>query len=643
MASVNDILKKSFNTKIFSLNRLRYEEMWEDALKYIKKVYNSENEEFNSSSPFAQLLSVFIHLGRMIIYYIEDSINGLNITTAWRPEQIRGLAQLTGHDPARCVAARANVTLTYNGSDNDYTSKIIYIPNRLKMSNVYNGLDYVLELGENTIRMTLNPGNYINANIVQGKVTYQRATSDGSPFQSFNFAEKNYRNIDQYYIYVYVNGEPWRICSSLLDMSYNSHTCVVRTGQTSGLDIFFGNGDFGAIPEQGAEIRVEYITTSGTVGNFYKEYMNASNYWQIEDKAYLADGTEVDLTNLMTIECKTDCILGAYNEDITLTQRIAPYSSRSMVLANATNYRYFLEKMNMFSVIDVLQGFNTTSDRAAEFDYQNAQSVYYTLKNQYENAVNLYGVNSDTASQLSKDLTIAKKNLSQALTVLNNEKMDDNTVYLFLVPNIINRIGTENYFTCEENTTFKLTPDEKYNILNLIDMSGQSIISVENKILDGKYPRFSINISVRKWQGYDFENVYSSIISELSKYFIGCTRRDRIPVSDIVALLENINSIDSVSVYFDADPNNVTLYGNNFNGIDEYGDVVLERTVINKFGEEVVIRDLYPLFRGGFTTSDGIEYSDVQQPDVLSAVNVNITGTSSYNLETNIENKLVNE
>ena len=56
VASVSEILKRSFNTKIFSLNRIKYEELWEDALKYIKGVYNSKNEEFNSSSPFAQLL-----------------------------------------------------------------------------------------------------------------------------------------------------------------------------------------------------------------------------------------------------------------------------------------------------------------------------------------------------------------------------------------------------------------------------------------------------------------------------------------------------------------------------------------------------------------------------------------------------------
>jgi hypothetical protein len=336
----------------------------------------------------------------------------------------------------------------------------------------------------------------------------------------------------------------------------------------------------------------------------------------------------------------TDSILGSGYEDVTLTQRLAPYSSRSMVLANSTNYKYFLEKMNMFSIVDVIQGFNTADDTAAETAYQKAQYKYYLTKTQYENAVGLYGADSDMASQLNVDLVSAAKDLKHASMVLKNARMDDNTVYLFLIPNIKNRItSSSNYFNCNEATTFALTSEEKYNILNLIDMSGQSIISVENKILSALYPRFAVNITVRIWEEYTYEDIYGSIIDVMSKYFISCTRRDRIPVSDIIAACEGINGIDSVSVYFDADPDNKRMYGNGFNGIDEYGDVILERKIVNSLGNEIYIRDLYPLFRGGFTNEDGIEYSATQSPDFLSAVNVTLAGKSSSNLATNIEQR----
>ena len=60
---------------------------------------------------------------------------------------------------------------------------------------------------------------------------------------------------------------------------------------------------------------------------------------------------------------------------------------------------------------------------------------------------------------------------------------------------------------------------------------------------------------------------------------------------------------------------------------------------MNSLGNEIYIRDLYPLFRGGFTNEDGIEYSATQSPDFLSAVNVTLAGKSSSNLATNIEQR----
>lgn len=638
---VSDILKKSYNIKIFSLNRIKYEELWDDALSFVKKTYQEANRKFNTSSPFAQLLSVVLHLGRMILYYIEDSITGLNIRTAWRPEQIRGLATLTGHNPGRSISARCAARMSYNGSSNELAGQVVYVPEKIQVNNLLNGLGYVILFGANNAKMTLDPGNYVNCNLVQGTVRYQQATSDGQPLQAFNFAERNYSTIDQFFINMYVNGERWKTVDAFQDMTYEEHAVVVRTGMTGGIDVFFGNGDFGAIPPAGATILAEYLVTSGSNGNFAKDLMNSANYWEFQGAGYLPDGTEVDLTKIMSITCLTDCILGTGYEDVTLTQRLAPYSSRSMVLANSTNYKYFLEKMNMFSIVDVIQGFNTADDTAAEMKYQRAQYKYYMTKTQYENAVSLYGADSDMASQLNKDLVSSSKDLKHSAMVLKNARMDDNTVYLFLIPDIKNRItSSSNYFNCNETTTFALTTEEKYNILSLIDMSGQSIISVENKILNALYPRFAINITVRIWEEYTYEDIYGSIVDVLSNYFIACKRRDRIPVSDIIAACESINGIDSVSVYFDADPDNKRMYGNNFNGIDEYGDVILERKIVNSLGNEVVIRDLYPLFRGGFTNEDGVEYSETQSPDFLSAVNVTLAGKSSTGLATNIEHKI---
>lgn len=127
------IMSKYNDLKIFSLNRIKYEELWEDALNWVKKTYNATDEQFTMASPFAQLLSVILHMGRMIFYYIEDSITGLNIKTAYRPDQIRGLARLTGHDAGRPISARGGIRISYKNTGQPFDGTVCYIPNKVAL------------------------------------------------------------------------------------------------------------------------------------------------------------------------------------------------------------------------------------------------------------------------------------------------------------------------------------------------------------------------------------------------------------------------------------------------------------------------------------------------------------------------------
>ena len=572
------------NKKIFSLNRIKYKELWDDALNYIKQTYKDNSAVFTNSSPFSQLLSVILHLGRLILFYIEDSISGQNLSTAYRPDQIRGLAQLTGHDAGRSIGARGSVRLTYNNTS-DYEGQIIYIPNKLSISNKINGYNYILCFSSEAGKLTLSNSNFIDCNIVQGSIKMQQATG---------------------------------------------------AGVSGGIDVFFGNGYNGRIPKNGSTIMVEYLVTDGFNGNIEQTYMTSGSFWEFQGTGYNTLSEEVDLNACLSISLLSDIILGSDPEDIRLTREIAPHTSRSMVLANKINYEYFLKKMNMFSIIDVIKGFETYEDSKAQANYNNASYQYENIKKNYIEAVSKYGTDSDTAVEIYKQLEEANDKLLNAEQVLYNSKLDDNVIYLFLIPDIRKRIvSSKNYFTCDESC-FKLTVDEQANILNLIEQTGQRIMTIENRIISPLYPKFAVNVMVRIWEGYVFENIYSSIMEAVSEYLIDNTRRDRIPQSDLIRIIEQIDGVDSVTVYFEASKDNLEIYGNHY-GIDEFGDIVLSRKVSDNFGNTVEVRDLYPLVRGGFSTKDGVTYSSEQSIDVLSALNVTLIGTSSKN-GTNIEN-----
>lgn len=626
MATNND--KK----KIFSLNRLKFSELYEDALKYVKATYKAVGQTFNTASPFGQLLQVTLHLGRMIFYYIEDSITGLNIRTAYRPDQVKGLAMLAGHDSARPISARAACRIYfYDNGDSDLVGNICFIPNKTKVVSKLNGATYTIFFGAANAKITMNTGNYVEANLIEGTIKLQQATGTGKALQSFNFAERNYSEVDQYHIIVYVNGEPWEQVKSLLDLGYNQKGCIVRTGINSGLDLFFGNGDMGAIPAKGASIIVEYIVSDGTIGNIRKSDVNAANNWEFDGEGVMADGTSVKLEGNFRLTLTTDIIFGTQPEDMGLTQLIAPHVSRSFVLANETNYNYFFKRMNMFSEIGIYRGTNSQNgSQAIVLARDNAKEQYESAKEAYDEAVEYYGANSDAAQanyeEMQKYLSIYNYTASK----LTANTYKDNTVYIYLVPDITKRITIgANYFTCSEDL-FYLTDDEQENILNLLNYSGQRIITVENRIISPKTARFAINVHAKLWEGYNEEDIYNSGLSALSEYFLNFERKDMIPVSDIVALFEAIDGVDSVRVSFDADVKNAEVYGQDgFYGIDDYGDVILTRN--NTVNSEDPVKDVLPLFRGGFTSPDGVEYSSVQSYESVSAFNFYAETTKSSN------------
>lgn len=642
------------NLKIFSLNRIKYQELWDDAVSYVKKTYKAVSKAFTPASPFGQILQVVLHLGRMILYYIEDSITGLNIRTAYRPDQIRGLAQLAGHQPGRPISARGAIDITYYDQGDGLSGSICYIPNKTEIVSKINGCTYTILFGADNAKMTMRPGNHVKASIIQGKVKVQSATSNGMPLQSFNFIEKNYHEIDQYYLNVYVNGQPWDTVDSLLDLGFGQHGVVVRSGMNGGIDLFFGNGSMGAIPPEGAVILAEYIVSDGAIANLTKEYANAEDAWEFAGKGYQNDGTEIDLNTYFHIKCTTDVIFGTQSEDITLTQLIAPNTSRSYVLANELNYKYFFKKMNMFSDIEVIQGTsNRTGMTILNMAYQQAASSYQTYLEEYNNLVSVYGENSDEVKLTKEMLDYAQQVKEYTEQRMADQKYVDNTVYIFLVPDIRKRISkNQNYFTCEESV-FTLSPDEKNNIINLIDASGQRVITVENKIVDPKTPRFALNVEAKIWDGYAEEDVYSQALDKLSDYFMNVERKDIIPISDIIAIFErDIQGVDSVKAWFDADIENKKIYCEEYGeteveapyGLDNYGDIVLTRQIVDTTGNPKTVRDVIPLVRGGFTSMphNGVkfEYSKEQkykQGGFLCGFTFTTAAAKSKNLKASLD------
>jgi len=617
---------------IFNTARIKLSELYDDSISYLETVYSSVGQYFSVASPMGQLLQVILNYGKMILYYQEDSITELNINTATRPNSIRGLVGLTGHNPSRAMGARGTLKFNYNGQKTTAYASTVTIPNYSTISNIQNGLTYTIILSGEEIRLNLvDINSSITCNIIQGVIEYQQSTGSGEPLQSYNYAVKNGSSVDNYFVNVYVDGVNWPISSSILDMAFNQESCMVKTGQTGGLDIFFGNGYNGKIPRLGATILIEYLLTDGEAGNISSSQANMPNQWKFTSPGFALNNETIDLNTVINVSIEKQVLFGTTDEPLYLTRLLAPHMSRSFVLANTSNYIYFLQKLNMFTIIDAIPGFATFSDQYVLDKYNQYSAKQDKLTQEYNKIILTSGVTSQLAISKKAELDSNYNQVTYYSKQISAQKKDDNTIYLFLVPDINKRIpsGT-NYYTAPLSA-FELSDNEKLAILDLIEESGQRIITVDNQILTIEYPRFVLNMSLILWEGYNYDNVRSEIINVTANYFMKSTRRDRIPVSDIIKLVESVDGVDSVNIWFDADKNNFAIY-NNFYGIDDFGDIILERYVNDAWGNKVPIRDIFPIFKGGFTNASGLFYEDSLSKTNLSSLNIQVRG---YTKKTN--------
>ena len=100
--------------------------------------------------------------------------------------------------------------------------------------------------------------------------------------------------------------------------------------------------------------------------------------------------------------------------------------------------------------------------------------------------------------------------------------------------------------------------------------------------------------------------------------------------SDSIRIVEGVDGFDSVSVFFVAYKNIQHYFGKGNYGIDQYGDIVLKRSVTDRLGNMLDINDIQPLFRGGFTSANDVYYEDDIHA-LVGPINITLRGKTNIN------------
>lgn len=551
-------------------NKAKISDLISQTFDLIQARYGMSDQLFTVASVWGQIIFVLDNLSQFILFFIEDSITELNINTATRESSIYGLSALAGHNPTRAIAAKGEVVITWNGRGfENVGGSAVLVPNNAQLKCINNGKTYLLKLAQEYTRLNLDPASKLIASLVEGTINTNQYTGTGLKLQSYNVSSRGTSSIENFEVDVKVNGESWTKYESLYDIPRNGKGFLVKTSIISGVDIFFGTIDFGLPPGAGSVIEVNYLECTGTSGNVLVEDSTQAIF------RFDADGTDlfgasVTLQDVLQVSCSIAPQLGANQESVDLTRLIAPKTSRSFVLANPTNYITFFEKFGQFSIIE----------------------AFTTFDDQYLD--------------------------------------DDNIIYLILVPDIqLTLKSNETYFDVPLSR-FKLTKPQIDRIYQLLDESGQKIVTTVVKVLDPILTRYVVNTAITIFEGYDPDTIKSQIVSILSDYFLNIRRRDKIPRSDLIAAIEGITGIDSVSLYFVGEENEAAK-AQNANapeiGFDEFGDIIMSK-------DEIVV------ISGGWEDRNGIYYDYGASMNTLSSVNIDVRSIVPVTYNTRVNNIL---
>ena len=583
--------------RLFTSLKIRIGDILGETIGFLQETFKQTKTIFTAASPFGQLLIVFENLSQLIFYYIEDSITELNIYEASRASSIYSLASLAGHNPSRAIGATAQIRIRPK-TGVTFENNIIILNDLLKLKCTNNGLQYVLELPQDQLRIDLtNLGVVTVLGIRQGEVQSQTFTAKGIAFESYQMGLQNNYYVDHFKVNVYVNGEMWTKYESLLDIPRGDKGFIIKTGITNGLDLYFGNGSFGKIPTLGSTIVVEYLSSEGAGGNIKVDDLRQINF-TFDETGFSIVGDEVNLNSVLEITTISPPSFGVDPEEVELTRLIAPKTSKNFALINVDNYEVLLHKLQMFSTVRVFLA---------------------------PPPVRVNSGSSGTSGTISS--TLGGSSLARMIN-------------LFLIPDVSQLFANGSDYFKLNTDKFKLTNYQKNQLLNFIERSGTKMISTDIIIIDPIITKYILNISVIGFEDVSNDIIKSDITNAIGQYFIKLSRYDRVPKSDLIKIIEEVNGVDSVSITILSELNEKAAIDRATLGLTGTGSTdsitstasTIQPEVLiglDEFNDIIINSNQLPVIRGGWRDRAQNLYSEVISTTELSPINIEIKTVKS--------------
>lgn len=329
--------------KLFEIMDTAFDNFDNTVRTYLQKTFNDLGFNYTHNQIFGVIFDGIKGVMQNIMFYIEDAFTEQNIYTAQRKKSIYSLAKISGYEPSYGTSATGTIycKLANNISLNTSATKI-YINNHSTIINRATNIIYTIILPTNYYTIDISkPLVTHEFKIIQGTFRTNTYIAKGLKLETINLTGTG--NYDAQYITVSVDGEEWTQALNLYEMQENEKTFMVSSGYDNTLNIIFGNGTNGKIPEKGSSITITYVNHAGMGGNI--------NIYDKPDLLFFSEATDnlgqtVNLNEFCSLKINNIVTGGTDPDTIDFVKQMIGYNSRSNVLASEDNYRLFLKRFS---------------------------------------------------------------------------------------------------------------------------------------------------------------------------------------------------------------------------------------------------------------------------------------------------------
>ena len=251
---------------------LDFDQIREQIKDYLRANSNFTDFDFEGSN-FSVLIDTLAYNTYISAFNSNLVVNESFLDSATLRENVVSLARNIGYVPRSKTAARASIKFQVATTT---SSPTLTLQPGVVCIGTEDNTDFVFSVSE-SITTTVNNGlaqfgtTEEPIRVLEGTFLTSRFIVDGSLTQRFILDNAN---IDTSSIVVYVRGaadpglgKQYRIIDNIVGVTSKSETYLIQEVQDEKYEILFGDGTFGKKLEDGAQITVQYIITSGKSGN----------------------------------------------------------------------------------------------------------------------------------------------------------------------------------------------------------------------------------------------------------------------------------------------------------------------------------------------------------------------------------------